>query len=73
MKKSTHKLSLQKTTIRLLQGAELTGVVGGEPTANCTQVQTVCSGTTDTDLQSHHNYPGHHGCHSGQGHGCHKP
>jgi hypothetical protein len=70
MKKTTRNLSLQKTTIRLLQGAELTEVAGGGPTANCTQVETVCSGTGDTQLLSHHNYPGHHGCHSGQGHGC---
>lgn len=42
MKKSTSKLALQKTTIRLLQVAELTEVVGGGPTAECTQVQTIC-------------------------------
>ena len=42
MKKSQSKLTFQKTTIRLLQAAELTEVVGGGPTAECTLVQTVC-------------------------------
>jgi hypothetical protein len=42
MKKSTNKLTLQKTTIRLLQGYELAEVVGGGPTPDCTDVQTIC-------------------------------
>lgn len=70
MKKTTSKLQLKKDTIRILQSSELVGVVGGAPTPNCTQVDTVCSGSGDTVLLSHHKYPGHHGCQSAQGHGC---
>jgi hypothetical protein len=68
MKRNTIKLQLNKTTIRVLQGHELAGVGGGAPTANCTIVGPECSGS---DRCSNRNHPDGHGCHSGNGHGCH--
>jgi hypothetical protein len=42
MKKSTGKLRLHKTTIRILQGGDLARIVGGAPTADCTQLGPTC-------------------------------
>ncbi len=70
MKRTTKKLELKKDTIRILQGSELNDVVGGAPTAECTQQGTACSKTDNDCPLSHHNKPGHHGCQSGIGFGC---
>jgi hypothetical protein len=43
MRKSTSKLRFNKSTIRVLQGSELTRVVGGAPTAECTEAGPTCS------------------------------
>jgi hypothetical protein len=41
MKKTTNKLALKKSTIRVLQNNELAGVVGGASLA-CSQQETAC-------------------------------
>jgi hypothetical protein len=64
MKKTNTKLQFKKNTVRILQGSELAGVAGGEPTANCTNEAQTCttSGGPTVDLCA----PTHriHGCHT---------
>jgi hypothetical protein len=48
MKKTTSKLQLTKSTIRILQASELANVVGGAPTIGCSYVGATCSvGSTE--------------------------
>jgi hypothetical protein len=72
MKKSKSKLQFNKTTIRVLQGDELSGIVGAAPTNDCTKVGPTCSGKSDDipcnhtqhcpPQHSRHCPPSHHQC-----------
>jgi hypothetical protein len=56
MKKTNTKLQLKTNTIRVLQNDDLTKVVGGSPTVNCTNLPTCGSGPAESRGCSH----GHH-------------
>jgi hypothetical protein len=59
MKKTNTKLQLKTNTIRVLQNDDLTKVVGGAPTVDCTNQPTCGSGSRDCS-RGHCGSHGHH-------------
>jgi len=60
MKKNKTKLELKTNTVRVLQGHELTEIVGGAPTQDCSNTPTCTTSDPPDHTPGSHRPPGQH-------------